>query len=53
MVGSTVIPRAIAFNFTQSRCKGKCRIAMGTMSMMKQVVNETGAYVLQQHNEKT
>jgi hypothetical protein len=26
---------------------------MGTMSMMKQVVNETGAYVLQQHNEKT
>jgi hypothetical protein len=27
-------------------------IAMGTMSMMKQVVNETGAYVLQQGQRK-
>jgi hypothetical protein len=26
---------------------------MGTMSMMKQVVNETGAYVLHKGNEKT
>jgi hypothetical protein len=54
MVGSTVIPRAIAFNFTQSGCgKLSVELAMGTMSMMKQVVNETSAYVLQQDNEKT
>jgi hypothetical protein len=26
---------------------------MGTMSMMKQVVNETGAYVLQQGQRRT
>jgi cytochrome c551/c552 len=48
MVGSVV--SAIAFNFTsKADAKGKLNveIAMGTMSMMKQVVNETGAYVLQ------
>jgi hypothetical protein len=51
MVGSTVIPQAPSpLTLLQSRCKGKLNveIAMGTMSMMKQVVNETGAYVLQQ-----
>jgi hypothetical protein len=39
---------AIAFNFTSKADAKeiKCQIAMGTMSMMKQVVNET-AYVLQ------
>jgi hypothetical protein len=54
MVGSTVIPQA-PFNFYfKADAKGKLNveIAMGTMSMMKQVVNETGAYVLQQGNEK-
>jgi hypothetical protein len=28
-------------------------LAMGTMSIMKQVVNETSAYVLQQGQRKT
>jgi hypothetical protein len=55
MVGSTVIPQAPSpLTLLQSRCKGKLNveIAMGTMSMMKQVVNETGAYVLQQGQRK-
>jgi hypothetical protein len=48
MVGSTVIPQAPSpLTFTsKADAKGKLNveIAMGTMSMMKQVVNETGAY---------
>jgi hypothetical protein len=46
MVGSTVSSSAIAFNFTSKQMQRKLNveIAMGTMSMMKQVVNETGAY---------
>jgi zinc protease len=56
MVGSTVIPQAPSpLTFTsKADAKGKLNveIAMGTMSMMKQVVNETGAYVLQQGQRK-
>jgi hypothetical protein len=51
MVGSTVIPQAPSpLTLLKADAKGKLNveIAMGTMSMMKQVVNETGAYVLQQ-----
>jgi hypothetical protein len=43
MVGSTVIPRVITFDFTQKSGMQKApnvEIAMGTMSIMKQVVNE-------------
>jgi hypothetical protein len=56
MVGSTVYSSAIAFNFTQKQMQRKLNveIAMGTMSMMKQVVNETGAYMCySKGNEKT
>jgi hypothetical protein len=55
MVGSTVIPQAPSpLTLLQKQIKGKLNveIAMGTMSMMKQVVNETGAYVLQQGQRK-
>jgi hypothetical protein len=55
MVGSTVI-KSITFNFTsKADAKGKLNVelAMGTMSIMKQVVNETSAYVLQQGQRKT
>jgi hypothetical protein len=50
MVGSTVIPQApspLTLLQKQMQRKLNVEIAMGTMSMMKQVVNETGAYVLQ------
>jgi hypothetical protein len=49
MVGSTVIPQApspLTLLQKQMQRKLNVEIAMGTMSMMKQVVNETGAYVL-------
>jgi zinc protease len=56
MLGSTVIPQAPSpLTFTsKADAKGKLNveIAMGSMSMMKQVVNETGAYVLQQGQRK-
>ncbi|WP_198554684.1 pitrilysin family protein [Flavobacterium sp. ALD4] len=56
MVGSTVIPQAPSpLTFTsKADAKGKLNVelAMGTMSMMKQVVNETSAYVLQQGQRK-
>lgn len=52
MVGSTTIPQAPSpLSFTsKSDAKGKIMVelAMGTMSVMKQVVNEKGAYVMQQ-----
>lgn len=56
MVGSTVIPQAPSpLTFTsKADAKGKLyvELAMGTMSIMKQVVNETSAYVLQQGQRK-
>jgi hypothetical protein len=54
MVGSTVIPQAPSpLTLLQKQMqKLNVEIAMGTMSMMKQVVNETGAYVLQQGQRK-
>jgi zinc protease len=56
MLGSTVIPQAPSpLTFTsKADAKGKLSVelAMGTMSMMKQVVNETSAYVLQQGQRK-
>lgn len=52
MVGSTTIPQAPSpLSFTsKSDAKGKIMVelAMGTMSVMKQVVNEKGGYVMQQ-----
>jgi hypothetical protein len=45
MVGSTVIPQApspLTLLQKQMQRKLNVEIAMGTMSMMKQVVNETG-----------
>ena len=56
MTGSTTIPQAPSpLSFTsKADAKGKLSIelAMGTMSIMKQVVNETSAYVLQQGQRK-
>jgi zinc protease len=56
MVGSTVIPQAPSpLTFTsKADAKGKLNVelVMGTMSIMKQVVNETSAYVLQQGQRK-
>lgn len=56
MLGSTVIPQAPSpLTFTsKADAKGKLNVelAMGTMSLMKQVVNETSAYVLQQGQRK-
>ncbi|MEZ7505114.1 M16 family metallopeptidase [Flavobacterium sp. Arc2] len=56
MVGSTVIPQAPSpLTFTsKADAKGKLSVelAMGTMSIMKQVVTETNAYVLQQGQRK-
>jgi zinc protease len=56
MVGSTVIPQAPSpLTFTsKADAQGKLNVelAMGTMSIMKQVVNETSAYVLQQGQRK-
>lgn len=52
MIGSTTIPQAPSpLSFTsKSDVKGKIMVelAMGTMSLMKQVVNEKGGYVMQQ-----
>ncbi|MFV8365264.1 M16 family metallopeptidase [Flavobacterium sp. XS1P27] len=52
MNGTTTIPQAPSpLNFTTKiDAKGKLMVelAMGTMSLMKQVVNEKGAYVMQQ-----
>lgn len=52
MTGTTTIPQAPSpLNFTSKiDVKGKLMVelAMGTMSLMKQVVNEKGAYVMQQ-----
>ena len=52
MNGTTTIPQAPSpLNFTSKiDAKGKLMVelAMGTMSLMKQVVNEKGAYVMQQ-----
>jgi hypothetical protein len=54
MVGSTVpqAPSPLTLLQKQMQRKLNVEIAMGTMSMMKQVVNETGAYVLQQGQRK-
>lgn len=57
MSGSTTIPQAPSpLSFTSKvDFKGKAlqEIAMGPMSLMKQVVNEKGAYAVQQGNRKT
>jgi zinc protease len=56
MLGSTTIPQAPSpLTFTNKvDAKGKLmvEIAMGPMSLMKQVVNEKGAYVVQQGQTK-
>ena len=56
MTGSTTIPQAPSpLTFTNKiDAKGKLavEIAMGPMSLMKQVVNEKGAYVVQQGQTK-
>jgi len=56
MFGSTTIPQApTPLTFTNKiDAKGKLlvEIAMGPMSLMKQVVNEKGAYVMQQGQRK-
>lgn len=56
MKGSTTIPQAPSpLSFTsKADSKGKLNVelAMGTMSLMKQVVNETSAYALQQGQRK-
>ena len=56
MLGSTTIPQAPSpLTFTnQVESKGKImvEIAMGPMSLMKQVVNEKGAYIVQQGQRK-
>jgi zinc protease len=56
MIGSTVIPQAPSpLTFTsKADAQGKLNVelAMGTMSIMKQVVNEMSAYVLQQGQRK-
>jgi hypothetical protein len=54
MVGSTVIPQAPSPSFLKAMQREiKCRASNGDMSIMKQVVNETSAYVLQQGQRKT
>ncbi|MBX9806794.1 MAG: insulinase family protein, partial [Flavobacteriaceae bacterium] len=56
MLGSTTIPQApspLTFtNKVDSKGKIMVEIAMGPMSLMKQVVNEKGAYVVQQGQRK-
>jgi zinc protease len=56
MAGSTTIPQApspLTFtNKIDAKGKIKVEIAMGPMSLMKQVVNEKGAYVEQQGQRK-
>ncbi|MCV9927282.1 insulinase family protein [Flavobacterium sp. LS1R49] len=57
MFGSTTIPQAPSpLSFTSKMdAKGKMMVslAMGTMNLMKQVVNEKGAYIEQQGQKKT
>jgi zinc protease len=56
MLGSTTIPQAPSpLSFTsKADVKGKqlVELAMGPMSLMKQVVNEKGAYIIQQGQRK-
>ena len=56
MLGSTTIPQApspLTFtNKIDSKGKLMVEIAMGPMSLMKQVVNEKGAYLVQQGQRK-
>lgn len=56
MLGSTTIPQApspLTFtNKIDSKGKIMVEIAMGPMSLMKQVVNEKGAYIVQQGQRK-
>lgn len=56
MLGSTTIPQApspLTFtNKVDSKGRLAVEIAMGPMSLMKQVVNEKGAYVVQQGQRK-
>lgn len=56
MLGSTTIPQApspLTFtNKVDNKGKLMVEIAMGPMSLMKQVVNEKGAYVVQQGQTK-
>lgn len=56
MVGSTTIPQApspLTFsNKIDAKGKIMVEIAMGPMSLMKQVVNEKGAYIMQQGQRK-
>jgi zinc protease len=56
MLGSATIPQApspLTFtNKVDSKSKLLTEIAMGPMSLMKQVVNEKGAYVVQQGQRK-
>jgi predicted Zn-dependent peptidase len=56
MIGSTTIPQApspLTFtNKIDARGKLMVELAMGPMSLMKQVVNEKGAYLVQQGQRK-
>jgi zinc protease len=56
MVGATTIPQAPSpLSFTSKadvRGKQLVELAMGPMSLMKQVVNEKGAYIIQQGKRK-
>jgi predicted Zn-dependent peptidase len=56
MIGSTTIPQApsplIFTNKIDARGKLMVELAMGPMSLMKQVVNEKGAYLVQQGQRK-
>ncbi len=56
MLGSTTIPQApqpLTFtNKVDAKGKMMVEIAMGSMSLMKQVVNEKGAFVVQQGQRK-
>ena len=56
MIGTTTIPQApspLTFtNKVDDKGKMVVEIAMGPMSLMKQVVNEKGAYVIQQGQRK-
>ena len=56
MIGSTTIPQApspLTFtNKVDSKGKLMVELAIGPMSLMKQVVNEKGAYVIQQGQRK-
>ncbi|TDD96638.1 insulinase family protein [Flavobacterium cellulosilyticum] len=56
MIGSTTIPQAPSpltfINKVDAKGKLIVEIAMGPMSLMKQVVNEKGAYIVQQGQRK-